>query len=532
MPADREISTKEKSSLASGVALVEPETLPHTNERSTTREPAPQQSSSSSDISSDISPEDEAAPDTLSEEAAKRPRNLRTTYLVVVVLLCLALLVSFFVWLFSRPMEVTLIEPKPAVISETVAGSGRVSGDIETFVGAQEVQGIVGSVFAQEGDRVKAGQKLATIKNDVAAAQVAQAQAALDRARAELAQITGPPLQSDVAAVVAQINGARAQVQQQQATVMQAERSVARSEAQLRQREAELELSSSQLERARTLIEQGVVARAEYDATQRDYKVAVNRVNEARRAVEEAESSLAAARAGITATQANVQTQQARLRTTQIRATPEQIEVARQRVAEAAASLRVAEKQAGSSTVVAPFNGTITRINAQPGQPIGSQGVFTLVSEETEIRLDLDENNLADLRLGQTATVTSSAFPGSAFSATIKEIAPSVNQDRGTILVKLRPVNQPDWLRPGQTVNVNIMTNDTAERLLIPAEAISRAGDRSVVFVPVENRAVEKTILTRAPTRDGVPVLAGLNRGDRIIAKAEGIRAGDRVRLK
>ena len=48
----------------------------------------------------------------------------------------------------------------------------------ETFVGAQAT-GIVDKLFVREGDRVTAGQQLAILKNDVAEAQVAQAQQAV-----------------------------------------------------------------------------------------------------------------------------------------------------------------------------------------------------------------------------------------------------------------------------------------------------------------------------------------------------------------
>ncbi len=65
-----------------------------------------------------------------------------------------------------------------------------------------------------------------------------------------------------------------------------------------------------------------------------------------------------------------------------------------------------------------------------------------------------------------------------------------------------------------------------------PAEAISRVGDRSVVFIVENGRVVERTILTRTPTGEGVPVLAGLDPKNRIIADAAGIKAGDTVRVR
>lgn len=254
-------------------------------------------------------------------------------------------------------------------------------------------------------------------------------------------------------------------------------------------------------------------------------------MTEARGAIEEADSATRAAREAIASAEANARAQQARLRTIKTGRTSEEIDVARARVTEAEESLGVTREQAGDAFVTAPFAGTVTAINTEPGQAVGERGVLSLVSDETEIRLDVDEINLADLRLNQAVTISSSAFPDNAFRGRVSEVAPAVNEQRGTIQVTVTPLNPPEWLRPGQTVNVNIITGE-AERLLVPAEAISRIGDHSIVFVVEEGRTIEKTILTRPPTRDGVPVLAGISFRDRIIANVAEVKAGSEVRIK
>jgi multidrug efflux pump subunit AcrA (membrane-fusion protein) len=81
-------------------------------------------------------------------------------------------------------------------------------------------------------------------------------------------------------------------------------------------------------------------------------------------------------------------------------------------------------------------------------------------------------------------------------------------------------------------VNVNIITHRAVPRLLVPASALGRSDDRTVVYVVDNGRALEKVVLTRSPTPQGVPVLAGLNAEDRIIADARGITAGERVQVR
>jgi RND family efflux transporter MFP subunit len=185
-----------------------------------------------------------------------------------------------------------------------------------------------------------------------------------------------------------------------------------------------------------------------------------------------------------------------------------------------------------NAAVVAPFAGTVTKINTQPGQTMGTNGVLSLVSDLTEIRLNLDESNLADLRTGQEAIISSSAFFGQTFKGTISTISPSVNQTRGTVEVKIIPNDPPEWLHPGQTVNVNIITNQSVQRLLVPQTALTRSGERTVVFVIQDGKAVEKQVVTRAPLTEGVPVVRGLDAGDRVIANAQNIKAGAALRVK
>jgi multidrug efflux pump subunit AcrA (membrane-fusion protein) len=112
------------------------------------------------------------------------------------------------------------------------------------------------------------------------------------------------------------------------------------------------------------------------------------------------------------------------------------------------------------------------------------------------------------------------------------EIGAAVDQTRGTVTVRVMPLQLPDWLRPGQTVNVNIITHRAAPRLLIPASAVGRSSDQTVGYIVENGRTLEKVVLTRPPTAQGVPVPAGLSAEDWIIADARGLTGGERVRVR
>jgi len=244
------------------------------------------------------------------------------------------------------------------------------------------------------------------------------------------------------------------------------------------------------------------------------------------------QANVQAARAGVEAAQANVQAQEARRRTVQAGARPEDIQVARQRVEEAERTLQVARQQAANALVTAPFAGRVTAINTEVGQTIGTHGVLKLVRQDTEIRAEVDESHLADLGVGQDVILSSSTFHDSTFRGKVAKIAAAVDEVRGTVVVTITPVAPPDWLRPGQTINVNIILHPSAQRLLVPATAVIRVGDYSGVLVIEQGQARTKTVITRPPIAQGVPVLTGLTVHDRVIMNPQGIEAGDTVHVR
>jgi HlyD family secretion protein len=452
-------------------------------------------------------------------------------WLLVLMVVVGMLAVVLAVWRWQRAKDVSVSQPARVSITESIASSGRVRGVTETLVGVQAA-GVVERLFVRDGDRVSLGQRLAVLKNDTAEARVAQAEAALTTARATLVQVSRGALPSELEAAAAQVRAARAQLDQQRAALAQAEQSVVQARAYLAQLEEERDLTTKQLDRSGRLLERGLIAKAEHDEALTRFRVAEQRVAAQRQALGVAEAAVRAAGGAVAAGEAGVGVQEAQQRTLETGARSEDIAIARQRVREAEQALAVARRQAQEAIVVAPFGGVVTAIYAEAGQTVGAQGVLQLVSTEMEIRVDVDESNLADLSIGQPAIISSSTFPGEAFDGAVREIAAAVDQARGTVTVTVAPLRPPAWLRPGQTVNVNVVTNQAVSRLLVPAEALRRASDKTVVLVVHEGRAVERAVLIRPPTKDGVPVLAGLGADDLVILSPGTIQPGERVRVR
>ncbi|CAN5384345.1 multidrug efflux RND transporter periplasmic adaptor subunit VmeE [soil metagenome] len=466
-----------------------------------------------------------------SKPKLERSEELQKWLIRFGVAAAVVLIVVVFVWFIRRPKTVDLVEPKAATITETISGSGTVGGETESNVGAQ-LQGIVQKLYVKEGDTVIRGQQLALIKNDVAEAQVSQARSAVSTAQAQLTQVSRDALGSDINAAVEQVNQAIAQVEQQRSAITQTEKSVNQGSSVLEQLLSERELAAKELERSSSLVKTGDISRSEFDRDLNTLKVAEKRVEAQKQAIEVSRANVRSAQSSLRSLEANSRVLQSRLRTIQSGARAEDIKVAESRVAETKRALSVADEQAGNASVTAPFAGTVTKVNAEAGQAVGNLGVLTLVSVEPEIRIDVDESNLSTLKVGQDAVISSDPFSDSSFSGKVSELGAAVDQVRGTITIRVIPDNPPDWLRPGQTINVNIITAKNVSRLLIPQTAPVRVGDETMVFIIVDGKAAQKPVVTRLPTKDGVPVISGLEAGDRIIAVPANIKVGDRVQAR
>src|SRR5262249_7810114 len=140
--------------------------------------------------------------------------------------------------------------------------------------------------------------------------------------------------------------------------------------------------------------------------------------------------------------------------------------------------------------------------------------------------------NLAELELGQRAVLSSSVTGGPSFEGRLTDIGAAANQARGIVTVKITPDAPPDWLRPGQTVNVNLITNEKAERLIVPSTAVRRQGTRSIVMIVDDGIAVERTVSTRPAVDQGIPGAGGGTESDEVGVDRTGVTAGQTVRVR
>jgi membrane fusion protein (multidrug efflux system) len=181
--------------------------------------------------------------------------------------------------------------------------------------------------------------------------------------------------------------------------------------------------------------------------------------------------------------------------------------------------------------IKAPFGGVVTRRFIEVGQNLAlASPVFQIVdSEPLLIRMYLPENEVGDVRVGQTVFVEPDSDPGKSFTGRVVRIAPEVDQKTGT--VKVTAETRGSGV-PGSFARVRIIT-DTREDVL----AIARRGllsDAGELFVFLAEADSVRKVPVEVGDQDEhyAEVLRGVERGDSVVVVGTGgLRTGTKVKV-
>lgn len=284
------------------------------------------------------------------------------------------------------------VQPPPAF--DDLSLPGNIQAVQQTAIVAR-ASGYVKRTFADLGDRVRAGQLLATIETPDLNAQVAQARAQVSQAQAAVtqAQANGGQQQANVAQGEANLSRAQAQFEQARtdlararAALAQAQEASAQQGAQLAQAQANLNLARVTAQRYRNLLAEGAI-----DQQTTDQAVAAEQTNTANvralgSALRASEANVRAYRAAVGSSQANVSAYADGIRAARAAVGAAQANVRSARAAIAASGANVRSTQAnvarlaalqGFQNVRAPFAGIITARSVDTGALIGTSGSAT-----------------------------------------------------------------------------------------------------------------------------------------------------------
>jgi HlyD family secretion protein len=379
-------------------------------------------------------------------------------------------------WLLRPLPKVEVSHPRKMDITELVIASGKVRVLRQSEIGT-EVSGVVERVSVDIGDWVKQGQPLIHLVRRDAERQLDQANATIQTAQADLARIRRGALPEEVGRARAELDNARS----------------VRAKAEL------------DFRRARDLVSQGVEATLTLD--------------QAQAALEQAQAAESAASESL----------QLLLK----QPFKEELRLSEAKLKESESSFPLAQEMLRKRTLLAPFDGLVTKREVEPGQSVvAGRSLLTLANMATlEIYVETDENNLARLRNGQTATIIPPAYKNQAFKAVLFQIGPEVDNARGVVGLRLRPESLPEYVRPDMTVDVNIEVERYPGMLGIPASSVISDGGKHYVHVLQGKRVIRIEVEIRGQGIDWVGV-TNLPEDMWVVNHATEVTPGQTVRVE
>lgn len=193
----------------------------------------------------------------------------------------------------------------------------------------------------------------------------------------------------------------------------------------------------------------------------------------------------------------------------------------------ARAGYQLAMNAMEKARIVAPVNGTVTKVNYRVGEVLGSArtGSFgRMVSKDFIIEAQVPESDVVKLSLGQKAFATfDSLDPDEKFEADIVEIEPdaTVIQDVVYYVVKLRLKDLDSRLKTGMSTDVSVEVARKTSTLFVPRRAVRDAEGKSQVEVLADSGTPEKrTVETGIEDGEGnIEILSGVKEGDVLIVE-------------
>jgi membrane fusion protein, macrolide-specific efflux system len=252
---------------------------------------------------------------------------------------------------------------------------------------------------------------------------------------------------------------------------------------------------------------------------ERDVARADAELQQARNALDYARLSLDRKRRGLTeraVSQADVDLAQS-----EVRAKAATVQMASVALAASRDRLRYTE-------IVAPLDGTVIERNIRPGEVVtpGVQATFEgrslmTVADLTTlvVKANLNQIDVAKVKLGHKATVVLDALPGRSFEATVTKIAPAAVKETFPVEATLQAAARD--IKPGMSADLRVLIESRPKVLSVPIEAVVKESGRSFV-----------TKLAQAPGKKGAPQKSEVQvgaRNERSLEVVSGVDEGEKL---
>lgn len=412
--------------------------------------------------------------------------------------------------------------------------TGTLASDAQTDV-APTIAGKIIQVSFDVGSYVNKGDVLvrldprdAQIRLETAEAQVNQQRNLVKQAEVGVEQARANVKQSEVAVGQAIANLRQNQIR---LNVKDGEIFDISTFSQVRAVNAQLVLAEKELVRAEKLLATGDVSKSFRDQRLSQRDALLGQLAEAQSNAAVAVKAIDSARSAVNTAQQSVQTAKVQINTALAN-----VNNAKSGVATALTNVESARKAVSDTAIYAPISGYVSERVADLGEFTNPNAPNTKIctilrTSVLRLRVDIPEQNIAKISVGQSVSMKVAAYPERNFSGTIVRMLPNVNVTSRTLTVEAEVESDGGTLKPGLFATARIAQTKAEPTILVPAKAVRTDGGITKVFVIQEGRAVEKLVQIGDTENDLIQIKQGLTENDKVaVSNVEQLFDGVSVR--
>lgn len=198
------------------------------------------------------------------------------------------------------------------------------------------------------------------------------------------------------------------------------------------------------------------------------------------------------------------------------------VAVYRAQINQAEASLQKIQAQRDDLMLFAPYSGVVTSVNGEVGEIVGQDKI--IVSFATggalQIKLNVVEDAIVDVRLGQEARITFDAMGDQEFYGKVVAIDPAETVVGGAVYYQTTILfnKNDERVRSGMTANVWIKTAVSEDTLFIPESALQYKDGVKIVQVLTSDNVLDREIVAGIKNDIGmVEIISGLSEGEQVL---------------
>lgn len=425
----------------------------------------------------------------------------------------------------DRIKNVTVTEVKSEEIGDTLTLSGNVVPVNQASV-SFKLDGVIDEVYVNEGDAVKAGDKIASLKSTDYELQLKAAEASEAGAGAQTDTAA-----AGIAAAQAQADAALAQVKTAQASLDAA--ISARDTSQLRidteipskieQAKQQLDLTQTNYDNIKALYESGVATKNEYDEITTKLAVDKETYKQALDAKAVAQSQLKSAEAQIEAAEATKETAQSTYDAAiaQVNAAQSTTSAAQAQTSAAQAQSQAASNSLSDTVIYSPMDGVVLKKVMNSGETVAAGTPIAVVgtNDKMWVRVGVPDSYINSIQKGQGAVIRVYGLD-EPIEGTVDEVGALADTTIRTFTVNILADNSDSLLKSGMICSTDIILSDES-KVLVPVDSVISMPEGDSVFVLEGDKVRETAVTTGEISGDKIEVMSGLKPGDMLVTDGQ-----------